>query len=225
MSYYDLSEEGHRAGVSGNQPGLYRHYGKRLFDLMMVLLAAPLALPLVGLLALLIRRDGGPAFFAQPRVGRDGRMFRCWKLRTMVVDAEAVLAAHLARHPDAAHDWHSRQKLRDDPRITRLGHFLRRTSLDELPQFWNVLRGEMSLIGPRPFTPDQRILYHQGRDDAPYYRMRPGITGPWQVGPRSESAFSQRERYDGAYWQRLSLGLDLLILLRTIVVVLRARGS
>ncbi len=212
------------AGVA-EPTGLYRRHGKRLLDLVLVLGFAPLMLMIVGVLALLVRCDGGPAFFAQTRVGRGGRSFRCWKLRTMVVNADEMLTAVLASDTNAAQEWIARQKLRRDPRITRLGRFLRQTSLDELPQLWNVVKGEMSLIGPRPFTPDQRALYSQAQPEASYYTMRPGLTGAWQVGPRAESAFAERATFDSAYARKLCLWLDLVILVKTVRVVLAARGS
>jgi exopolysaccharide production protein ExoY len=154
-----------------NSGGLYRRFAKRLFDILFVLLAAPVVLPLVAVLALVICRDGGPAFYVQPRVGRGGRLFRCWKLRSMVPNAEAELAAHLERHLEARQEWAVYQKLKDDPRITPIGRIIRKTSLDELPQFWNVLRGDMSLVGPRPMMLDQSPLY---LGDA-YFRLRPGL--------------------------------------------------
>ncbi|MFD1913444.1 sugar transferase [Halodurantibacterium flavum] len=220
----------HRPAIAG----FYRRHGKRCLDLLLVVGALPFLLPVVLLLAMMVRMGGGPAFYAQPRVGRGGRLFHCWKLRTMHPDAEAMLADHLRHDPQAAADWTARQKLVSDPRITRLGAILRRFSLDELPQIWNVLRGDMSLIGPRPFTPAQRALYHSAQAklmaqphpaDPPYYRMRPGLTGAWQVGPRQDSSFADRAPYDAQYWETLSLGADLRILLQTVGVVLRGRGT
>ncbi|HEX2219821.1 MAG TPA: sugar transferase [Gemmatimonadales bacterium] len=208
------------ARANGPGSGFYASYAKRALDITAVVLALPILLPLILLLALLVRRDGGPAFFVQDRVGRNGRLFRLWKLRTMVVDAEERLADHLARNPAARAEWHERQKLRDDPRITPLGRVLRKTSLDELPQLLNVLRGEMSLVGPRPMMPDQQALY-PGRD---YYRLRPGLTGFWQISGRNGTAFAGRAHYDAAYAARLSLVTDLVVLLRTVRIVLRGTG-
>lgn len=200
--------------------GVYAGHLKRLFDLVAVILASPVVLPVVILLAVLIRRDGGPAFFVQDRVGRGGKVFRIWKLRSMVVDAERRLADHLAICPAALSEWRETQKLKNDPRVTPIGRFLRRTSLDELPQLWNVLRGDMSLVGPRPMLPDQRALY----PGTAYYRLRPGITGPWQVSDRNGSAFANRAFYDSDYADRLSLATDLMVLLRTVRAVLRGTG-
>lgn len=205
--------------------GLYRRHGKRVLDILLALLLLPFALPVIAVLAAMVRRDGGPAFFAQPRVGLRGDIFLCWKIRTMTVNAEQVLEAFLSADAEAEAEWRTTQKLRRDPRVTPLGHVLRRTSLDELPQIFNVLCGEMSLIGPRPFTPDQRALYNSHQSDPAYYSLRPGITGAWQIGPRHLSNFTDRITYDNAYGRALSLRGDLLILLKTIRVVLRAGGS
>ena len=206
--------------ASGPGPGFYACYAKRALDVIAVVLALPILLPLILLLALLVRRDGGPAFFIQNRVGRNGRLFRLWKLRTMVTDAEERLADHLARNPEARAEWHERQKLRDDPRITRLGRILRKTSLDELPQLWNVFRGEMSLVGPRPMMPDQQELY-PGRE---YYQLRPGLTGFWQISDRNRTAFAGRAHFDADYAARLSFLTDIVVLVRTVRIVLRGTG-
>jgi lipopolysaccharide/colanic/teichoic acid biosynthesis glycosyltransferase len=200
--------------------GLYARVLKRWLDVALVLAAAPLALPLVLALAFLVRRDGGPAFFLQERVGRGGRVFRILKLRSMVVDAEARLAAHLDADPALRAEWAANQKLRNDPRITAVGRFLRRSSLDELPQLWNVLRGEMSVVGPRPMLPEQRGLY-PGRA---YFRMRPGITGPWQVSDRNAVSFADRARFDADYAGRMSLLTDVVIMLLTVRAMLRGTG-
>jgi exopolysaccharide production protein ExoY len=208
------------AQSSSRNGGLYRRHLKRVFDLTALLVAAPFVLIVVGLLALLVRRDGGPAFYGQDRVGRNGRLFRCWKLRSMVVDAEAQLADHFERDPAARAEWETHQKLKNDPRITPLGRFMRKTSLDELPQLWNVLRGEMSLVGPRPILPEQRGLY----PGQAYYTLRPGLTGFWQVGARNHSSFADRADHDVQYSLRLSFPTDLLVLLMTLRVVLRGTG-
>jgi lipopolysaccharide/colanic/teichoic acid biosynthesis glycosyltransferase len=200
--------------------GIYRRRLKRVFDLTMLLLAAPFVLIVVGLLAILVRRDGGPAFYAQDRIGRNGRPFRCWKLRSMVIDAEAQLADYFDRDPAARAEWETHQKLKNDPRITSLGRFMRKTSLDELPQLWNVLKGDMSLVGPRPILPEQRALY----PGKAYYALRPGLTGFWQVGDRNHSSFADRAVHDTQYSSRLSFPTDLLVLLMTLRVVLRGTG-
>ena len=200
--------------------GLYRRRIKRAFDTLAVLAAAPVILPVVAALALAVRRDGGGAFYSQPRVGRGGQIFRIWKLRTMVPDAEARLARLLAEDPAARREWQETQKLRQDPRVTPLGRILRRTSLDELPQLWNVLLGDMSLVGPRPMMPDQQAMY----PGTAYYRLRPGITGAWQVSARNQSTFAARAQFDADYDRDLSLMTDLRLLGRTVGAVLRGTG-
>ncbi|MEL7172250.1 MAG: sugar transferase, partial [Pseudomonadota bacterium] len=152
--------------------GMYRARLKRLVDILLVCLSAPVWLPVVAALALFIRRDGGPAFYTQKRVGRDGTEFEFLKLRTMIVGADDYLRAYLAENPAAKAEWDLHQKLQDDPRITGFGRFLRKSSLDELPQLLNVLRGDMSIVGPRPMMPNQKSLY----PGTAYYRMRPGLT-------------------------------------------------
>ena len=181
---------------------------------------APFVLPVVLLLGLLISRDGGSAFYCQDRIGRGGKVFRLWKLRSMVMDADRKLEHYLAGNPAARAEWDEHQKLKDDPRITALGRLIRKTSLDELPQLWNVLTGDMSLVGPRPMLPSQARLY-PGRA---YYRLRPGLTGFWQISDRNHTSFAARAAYDTQYARRLSLLTDLLVLVATVWVVIRGTG-
>jgi len=155
----------------------YKNYVKRLIDLLVVFLAAPIAIPVTLGLIVLIRRDGSSSFYGQERIGKDGKIFNCWKLRSMIPDADKKLENYLSQYPEAREEWDEFQKLRNDPRITPIGRFMRRTSLDELPQLWCVFKGEMSIVGPRPFLPQQQKLYSGQK----YYEMRPGITGLWQV--------------------------------------------
>ncbi len=199
---------------------IYARFIKPLVDKLLVLLAAPFIVPLVLIIGLIIRRDGGPAFYSQPRMGKDGSVFTCWKLRTMVVDADAKLEEYLSQNPEARAEWDRDQKLKDDPRITRFGNFLRASSIDELPQLWCVLKGDMSLVGPRPFMLNQKELY-PGTD---YYLVRPGLTGFWQVGDRNETTFAERAEFDDRYAQEVSLGTDTVLLWKTVGVVLRATG-
>lgn len=199
---------------------LYRAYGKRALDILAVCLLALPALLIILPAALLIARDGAPPFYRQERLGQNGRHFWIWKLRTMVNDAEARLDACLAADPDAQAEWETTQKLRHDPRITPIGRILRKTSMDELPQLLNVMRGKMSLVGPRPMMVSQKALYP---GDA-YFRMRPGITGPWQISARNETSFAARAHFDTDYDRDLSLWTDISILLRTVKVVLRGTG-
>lgn len=200
--------------------GLYRSGGKRILETLLIVLTAPVTVPLVLIMALLVALDGHNPFFFQRRVGLNGKTFRIIKLRTMVPDAEAKLQSYLDSDSEAAEQWHRTQKLKCDPRVTRVGKLLRKSSMDELPQLLNVLNGTMSLVGPRPMMLDQQALYH-GQS---YYRLRPGITGMWQVSARNESEFTARVRYDDLYDRAISLRCDLAILSRTVLVVLRATG-
>lgn len=192
---------------------------KRILDILvagtMLLLAAPL---MACVAALVMAADGGPALFAQTRVGFHGRAFRCWKFRTMAIDAEARLAALLAQDPVAALQWERARKLDHDPRITWAGRFLRRASLDELPQLINVLLGDMSCVGPRPVVPQELAKYGFAAPD--YLRARPGLTGLWQVRGRSRLSYEDRVALDSEYVARCSLALDLAILARTIPAVM-----
>lgn len=198
----------------------YRNGAKRVLDTLIVLAAAPVVIPVILALALLVRLQGGQAFYSQPRVGLGGRTYTMWKLRSMTRDADQALEAHLAANPAARAEWDSTQKLKNDPRITKLGRILRKSSLDELPQLLNVLKGEMSLVGPRPMMPEQREMY----PGTAYYKLRPGITGMWQVSKRNESTFADRARFDAQYDRCLSLRTDIKLLLATVRVVLRGTG-
>jgi lipopolysaccharide/colanic/teichoic acid biosynthesis glycosyltransferase len=191
-----------------------------VFDVLLVVLMAPVALPLILLLLIVVGRDGHSPLYRQHRVGRGGRIYSMLKIRTMVPDAETRLAAHLESDPEARQEWDSLQKLRRDPRVTRFGQFLRKSSLDELPQLWNVLKGDMSLVGPRPMMPDQAPLY----PGEAYYRLRPGITGFWQISDRNNSTFAARAVHDTAYAGRVSLRTDLGVLFSTVGVVVRGTG-
>lgn len=208
------------APKGGRHAGLYAGWLKRPFDIVCVLLMSPVVLPVVAVLALLLLLSGSKPFYSQARVGRNGRHYRMWKLRSMVPDADAVLERILAADPVRRAEWELKQKLEDDPRITRLGKFLRKSSLDELPQLFNVLMGHMSLVGPRPMLPQQQPLY----PGAEYYRLRPGITGPWQVSARNSSSFAERAGFDSAYLSNLAFLTDILLLLATVRVVFHHSG-
>ncbi len=203
---------------------LYGSYVKRVFDLLMCAILIPVLMPIMFAIWLLVRRDGGPGLFVQPRVGRNGRTFMCFKFRTMAVNAEKVLEDMCAKDPAIAEEWLKYQKLKHDPRISRIGRVLRATSLDELPQIFNVLFGDMSLVGPRPFLLSQRALYDAAGGTA-YYRVRPGITGPWQVFGRSATTFQARVQFDDTYYRNLSLTADLGLILRTVKVVVCRTGK
>jgi lipopolysaccharide/colanic/teichoic acid biosynthesis glycosyltransferase len=204
----------------GTRHGFYRNGMKRMLDILLVLAGSIFVVPLVMVLSILVAIDGGRPFYRQDRVGMNGRIYRMWKLRSMVVDADEKLADYLAADPAARMEWDHSQKLRCDPRITRIGHVLRRTSLDELPQLWNVLRGDMSLVGPRPMMPSQRSMYP---GDA-YYALRPGITGLWQVSARNESGFAARASFDAEYDRTLSFATDCRLLAATLHAVTRGTG-
>jgi exopolysaccharide production protein ExoY len=196
---------------------------KRGIDIVIALLALPILIPMIAVFCLIIRRDGAPGLYGQERIGRYGQPFTCWKLRTMVPNAEQVLGAMCAQDPKIAREWNTRQKLANDPRITGFGAFLRASSFDELPQIWNVLVGDMSFVGPRPFMANQEAAYLAAGGSA-YFRMRPGITGPWQVEGRGTTRFSDRVAYDAAYYDQISLGYDLSLIFRTVPVVCRKTG-
>ena len=196
---------------------------KRILDILGSLAVLVPTAPVIAVFWLLIRRDGGPGFYGQQRVGRAGRTFTCWKLRSMCTDAEARLAELITRDPVAAAQWLTEQKLENDPRITPLGRIIRRYFIDELPQLFNVLRGEMSFVGPRPFIPSQEGLY-QG-DVFGYYVMRPGMTGLWQVSSREDNEFISRVDHDARYAREVSLRMDVHILLSTVRVVLSGKGK
>ncbi len=199
---------------------LYLNGAKRLLDLLLVAILALPAMLILAIFMSLIALDGASPLYRQERVGRGGKRFTMWKLRSMVADADLRLVTYLDANPQARAEWDRHQKLRHDPRITRIGRFIRKTSIDELPQLWNVLLGDMSLVGPRPMMPDQQDIY-PGRA---YYEMRPGITGAWQVSERHESSFAERALHDTRYYKSVSLATDLRILLRTVGVVLKAAG-
>jgi len=200
--------------------GFYAAFGKRALDVSLVLLALPFLLPVLAILAFFIALEGVNPFYLQKRLGRDGRVFHMLKFRSMVHNADRALSAYLDANPAAKLEWDHSQKLKKDPRITRVGRLLRKCSLDELPQFWNVLIGDMSLVGPRPMMVDQANLY-PGRS---YYWMRPGISGLWQVTDRNETAFTERAVYDDKYFHNQSFKMDLGILMKTFVVVFRGTG-
>lgn len=210
--------QSHGAETAGQS---YRAFGKRAFDLSVVIITLPLWFGLIALFAVLVAlTSGGQPFYRQARVGEGGRIYTMWKLRTMAKDADAALEAYLASDPEARAEWDSTQKLRRDPRITGLGRILRKTSMDELPQLFNVLAGDMSLVGPRPMMPDQRMLYH-GKS---YWRLKPGITGTWQVSSRNDTTFAARAAFDDEYWDEMSLGTDVHLLVSTVRVVVRGTG-
>jgi len=173
--------------------------------------------------AAILLETGGPVLFSQERVGRANRRFRLWKFRTMVEDSDEVLARYLFDHPDAAAEWSAHQKLRHDPRVTRMGRLLRRSSLDELPQLWNVLRGEMSLAGPRPIVESE--IRHYGASFPLYSLAYPGLTGLWQVSGRNDVSYKRRVELDVEYVRSWTPQLDLKLFVRTLRVIVRGTGA
>lgn len=199
-------------------------HGKRAFDVALALIAISVLSPLLLILALVVKlSDGGPAFFSHNRIGADGKAFKVWKFRTMVPDADLRLREHLERNPLAEREWQASRKLQSDPRVTQLGHVLRKYSVDELPQLFNILLGEMSFVGPRPITEAECVLY--GRSLRHYFACKPGLTGIWQVSGRCDVTYQRRvalDRYYSTHWTPL---LDAILLLKTVPVALSGRGS
>jgi Undecaprenyl-phosphate galactose phosphotransferase WbaP len=197
---------------------------KRLIDLVLVIVGGFFALPLMGLITLLISLETpGSSFYCQKRVGKEGKDIRVWKFRTMVINAEQLLERCLCESPEMREEWENSHKLKNDPRITRAGAILRRTSLDELPQLWNVLKGEMSLVGPRPIVRDE--IKHYQETFRLYTQVVPGMTGLWQVSGRSDTTYESRVRLDEYYIRRWSIFMDFYILARTLWVVLKRSGA
>ena len=197
---------------------------KRFLDLLLAVGGGLCVLPLVALIAVLIKLDSrGPIFFQQERLGRGGRRFHIWKFRTMVVDADQVLTGFLTEHPNLLEEWNRDHKLKNDCRITRIGAVLRRTSLDELPQFWNVINGEMSLVGPRPIVQAEIAKYKETYRQ--YLRVNPGLSGLWQVSGRNNTTYAERLGYDEYYVENWSPWLDLYILARSLRVILLGEGA
>lgn len=225
----------YRTGTIEGAPGAPRSLPKRPLtparldparaaDVLIALVALWFFAPLMLLLALAIKvQDGGPVTFGHSRVGRDGRTFTCFKFRSMVVDAETRLQNLLAADAMARAEWEVDQKLRRDPRVTRLGEMLRKSSLDELPQLFNVLRGEMSIVGPRPIVAAEIVRY--GRAFRYYKAVRPGITGLWQASGRNNVSYRRRVAMDVLFAKRRSFGLYVYILAKTVPAVLLRDGS
>ena len=196
----------------------------RSLDVAIALIAIVFLAPLMLVIAsaVVAERDG-PVLFRQTRIGKHGRRFKVYKFRSMRVGAEEILTAHLATHPAAAAEWQRDHKLRTDPRITPLGSFLRKSSLDELPQLFNVLRGEMSIVGPRPIVEAEVVRY--GRFFKAYCGVTPGITGVWQVSGRNDVTYRRRVAMDAVYARRKCAALDIKLMLATIPAVFSRRGS
>ncbi len=224
--WVDSKSVGGMVGLELRQQVLLSDYGvvKRCLDLFITIQGGILASPLLLLIALWVKLDSrGPLFYGQTRIGQNGVKFKAWKFRSMEMDADTKLAAHLEAHPELRAEWERDHKLKNDPRVTLAGKFLRRTSLDELPQLWNVLKGEMSLVGPRPITDAEVGKY--GNTFELYKRVKGGITGLWQVSGRNDVSYDERVYWDLFYVRNWSVWLDLCILFRTIAVVLFSKGA
>ena len=196
---------------------------KRKWSIILALLMLPILVPVIAVLWLMVRRDGGNGFFGHARVGRDGRVFKCWKMRSMEVNAEEKLASYLKTNTAAAAEWARDHKLDNDPRITKIGGFLRKSSLDELPQIWNVLKGEMSFVGPRPVVAEELNRYGSSR--WAYLQARPGITGLWQVSGRNDVSYDDRVAMDVRYSVDMRFQRDIWILAKTAGAVLYGTGK
>jgi lipopolysaccharide/colanic/teichoic acid biosynthesis glycosyltransferase len=197
---------------------------KRALDLLLSLAILPVVIPAGVIVALLVKLSSpGPVFYRQPRIGLRGEPFFLWKFRTMICQGESVFRAHLAANADARHEWACYRKLRHDPRITRIGGFLRRTNLDELPQVFNVLLGQMSLVGPRPVVEEEMERYGAGA--TLYSAVLPGITGMWQVGGRGSVPYERRVALDVEYVSTWSLARDMQVLVQTFHAVWTGRGA
>ncbi len=197
---------------------------KRVIDVLAALAVGVLISPFLLLIALFIKLDSpGRVFYGHTRIGQGGRRFKAWKFRSMVKDADRVLKEYLETHPELREEWERDQKLKNDPRVTRVGRILRKTSLDELPQLWNVLKGEMSLVGPRPIVQEELAKY--GDKGAFYLKAKPGMTGLWQVSGRNDTSYQERVELDVYYVRNWSVWLDIYILARTVWVVVFGKGA
>jgi lipopolysaccharide/colanic/teichoic acid biosynthesis glycosyltransferase len=197
---------------------------KRILDVIVAAILLILALPLAAAIALaIVLENRGPVLFAHTRIGKGRRRFRLWKFRSMVVDADAMLARHLEAHPDDLAEWREMHKLKNDPRVTRVGRLLRRSRLDELPQLIGVLRGEMSMVGPRPIVEEEISKY--GPVFPLYVQVLPGLTGLWQISPHTHTSYRERTELDLKYMRERTIWMDLLVLWRTAGVVIFGRGA
>ncbi|WP_353646374.1 sugar transferase [Mesorhizobium sp. WSM2239] len=224
MAMAEVASDPDRPSPAGNAGAYLQRplggWSKRVADVLIAATALVLAAPVMLLVALLIKMTlGRPTVFSHTRVGLGGKPFNCYKFRSMVANSAEVLNQHLAKNPDAAREWEEFRKLRNDPRVTPLGQMLRKSSLDELPQLFNVLRGEMSCVGPRPIVQDELGRY--GSHVGEYLQARPGLTGLWQVSGRSSTDYAERVSLDSHYVRNWSLWLDLVIMLRTVIAVMR----
>ena len=213
----------HLRPASAGHPPVGGHY-KRFFDITMAVAAILLLSPLLVMLAALVKfSDGGRVFYGHRRIGQNGKSFYCLKFRTMVENGDEVLASHFASNPLSREQWDATRKLQNDPRVTNVGQVLRKLSLDELPQLFNILAGDMSFVGPRPVVEDELELY--GPAVNYYLKSRPGLTGLWQISGRNDVSYGTRVALDRHYIENWSFVSDLKIIVMTLPVVLFSRGS
>ena len=210
--------------LRNNLASPYNRLIKRIFDLTLTICGGLIISPILLLIAIMVGIDNrGRIIFAHKRVGAAGKKFPCYKFQTMVPDAEAKLKEYLAQNPEARREWEESFKLTNDPRVTKLGGWLRKTSLDELPQLWNVIRGEMSLVGPRPIV--QAEVPRYGKNIREYYMVLPGITGMWQVSGRSDTTYPERVAMDTWYVRNWSVWIDIMYLFKTVKAVFKGKGA
>lgn len=202
---------------------VYKRYVKRIVDVGFVILILPIVAIPLAILFLIVRRDGGSFLYGQQRIGRDGELFKCFKIRSMVVDADKKLKTLLENDPELRREWEEHFKLKNDPRISKVGRLLRATSLDEIPQLLNVLKGDMSIVGPRPIVEDEVDKY--GPLFREYKKARPGLTGPWQIKGRRDNDYRHRARMDADYVSNMSFFSDLYIIVATVPEVILAHGK
>jgi len=205
---------------------LFERFAKRAFDLVSVVVILVLFWWAIIAVAIAVRlTTGSPIIFGHKRVGRDGREFNCYKFRSMVPNADEVLAQLLATDADAREEWSRDFKLKNDPRITRVGRFIRKTSLDEFPQLWNVVKNEMSIVGPRPVVRKELDQYYRGGSGMHYASVKPGLTGLWQVSGRNDMDYAERVELDCRYVRKWGLWSDFMIVMRTVGVMFQRRGA
>ena len=222
MSHFDMATQAGFASDTSPLRNTYQRGGKRLLDVALALLLLPIIAPVLLCILCINRAVHGSSLFGHTRIGRDGRSFVCWKVQTMLPSSDALLARHLTTNARAAEEWLRTQKLTNDPRVTGIGRFLRRTSLDELPQIWNVLRGDMSFVGPRPITENEAHRY--GRTLNTYQSVRPGITGHWQIYGRTNGCYQVRVQMDETYCRSMSILSDLFLIALTGLVIFKTTG-
>jgi exopolysaccharide production protein ExoY len=197
---------------------------KRVIDACVACVTLVCLMPIMLMVAVIVKLDGGPIFYGHERVGLKGRAFTCWKFRSMKLNSDQVLQHYLTTHADAAAQWHMNRKLTHDPRVTQIGKWMRKLSVDELPQLWNVITGDMAIVGPRPVTRDELVNYYHFYADC-YASVRPGITGLWQVSGRSNTSYDRRVQLDMQYVHNVNWRMDTDIMFRTPWAVLASRGA